>query len=181
MVSHAIHIHDLLTCLLGPVASIYARLDTRVNAIETEDCAALSIIMQSGALVTSSVTLGAGGDHSRLRMMFDTVTVESDHAPYAPAALPWTFTPRTQAAKDQIAQITTLTEPVPVGFAGFFDAVADALDEKTNIAVSLEDGRRSIEFITAVYASARSGQAIELPLTCEHPLYHGWAPGPQSI
>ena len=45
MVSHAIHIHDLLTCLLGPVASVYARLDTRVNAIETEDCAALPIKM----------------------------------------------------------------------------------------------------------------------------------------
>ena len=36
-----------------------------MNEIEVEDCAALSIRMESGALVTSSVTLGAAGNISR--------------------------------------------------------------------------------------------------------------------
>jgi len=59
---HAIHAHDLLYYVLGPVAQVFALADTRVNEIETEDCAALAFRMENGALVTSSVTLGAGDD-----------------------------------------------------------------------------------------------------------------------
>jgi len=71
ILGHAIHIHDLLTAILGPVAKVHAITATRVNPIETEDCAALSITMESGALVTSSVTLGAADDTSRLRLIYE--------------------------------------------------------------------------------------------------------------
>ena len=40
LTTHAIHAHDILTTILGPMASVYARTATRVNPIETEDCAA---------------------------------------------------------------------------------------------------------------------------------------------
>jgi predicted dehydrogenase len=39
VVSHAIHAHDMLTQALGPVAAVSASITTRVNPIETEDCA----------------------------------------------------------------------------------------------------------------------------------------------
>ena len=38
------------------------------------------------------------------------------------------------------------------------EARADALDGKPSAAPSMDDGRRSLEFVTAVYASARNGQ-----------------------
>ena len=75
ILGHAIHIHDLLSSALGPVARVFAETATRVNAIEVEDCAALAIRMDSGALVTSSVTLGAAENTSRLRLMFEGFTV----------------------------------------------------------------------------------------------------------
>jgi predicted dehydrogenase len=40
LVTHAIHNHYMLTMILGPARSVYARTATRVNPIETEDCAA---------------------------------------------------------------------------------------------------------------------------------------------
>ena len=43
---HAIHTHDLMTWLMGPVASVFARTTTRVNAIEVEDCAVASLVME---------------------------------------------------------------------------------------------------------------------------------------
>ena len=86
LIGHSIHIHDLLTVVMGPVASVFARLDTLVNPIETEDCGSLSIRMLSGALVTSSITLGAATDESRLRLVFEGATIESDHEPYAPCS-----------------------------------------------------------------------------------------------
>jgi len=42
--------------------------------------------------------------------------------------------------------------------------------------VTLEDGRRSLEFVTALYASARANAPVTLPLGRDHPLYHGWLP-----
>ena len=63
-----------------------------------------------------------------------------------------------------------------IGFAGMFTAMADALDGSPGSEVTLEDGRRSLEFVTATYASARSGAPVNLPLDREHPLYNGWTP-----
>lgn len=68
---HAIHIHDLLTHIMGPIAELHAFVDTRVNAIETEDCAALSMRLENGALATSSITLGAADNTSRLKFCFE--------------------------------------------------------------------------------------------------------------
>ena len=42
--------------------------------------------------------------------------------------------------------------------------------------VTVEDGRRSLEFVTAVYASARAGVPQTLPLDGSHPLYGSWNP-----
>lgn len=176
ILGHAIHIHDLLQSVLGPVARVYADLETRVNDIEVEDCAALSIRMQHGALITSSVTLGAADNTSRMRLMFEGFTVESDHAPYAPADERWRFTARAPTAQAEIDAVLGQVASAKTGFRGLLDAIADALDGSPGHEVTLMDGRLSLEFVTAVYASARSGLPVDLPLSTSHPLYGGWTP-----
>jgi hypothetical protein len=42
--------------------------------------------------------------------------------------------------------------------------------------VTLADARISLELITAMYTSARAGQAVDLPLGRAHPGYAGWLP-----
>jgi predicted dehydrogenase len=176
LLGHAIHIHDLLPTLLGPVAKVYADVATRVNQIEVEDCAALSIRMASGALITSSVTLGCAEDISRLRLMFEGFTVESDHEAYRPADAPWRFIARAPTTQAQIdAVLAKVPQPLN-GYAGLFSAIAQSLAGQEAAHVTAADGRRSLEFVTAVYASARSGQAVTLPLDQSHPLYAGWQP-----
>lgn len=176
LLGHAIHIHDMLSSILGPVARVYADVATRVNEIEVEDCAALSIRMASGALVTSSVTLGAAGNTSRLRLMFDGFTVESDHAAYAPAAHGWHFTARAPVSQVDLDDVLASVPEAPSGFPGLFAALADALDGAPGREVTLADGRNSLQFVTACYASARSGMPVDLPLGAGHPLYRGWLP-----
>lgn len=176
ILGHAIHIHDLLPTLLGPVDQVYADLATRVNDIEVEDCASLSIRMASGALITSSVTLGCAGNMSRMRLMFEGFTVESDHAPYAPAQNDWHFTARAPTRQAQIDHVLAEMGPVLTGYAGMFDAIARSLDGKDAPVVTLADGRRSLEFVTAVYASARKGAPVSLPLGPDSALYDGWLP-----
>lgn len=175
VLGHAIHIHDLLLSLLGPVAQVFADVATRVNAIEVEDCAALSVRMRDGTLVNSSITLGAAGNMSRLRLMFEGFTVESDHAPYAPAAKSWTFIARNPVRQRDIDAMLADVPETGTGYAALFAAMADALDGSPGREVTLEDGRQSIEFATAIYGSARSGQLEELPIRLGHPFYEGWA------
>ena len=87
LLTHAIHSHDILTFLMGDVASVFARAATRVNPIEVEDCAVASLEMESGALASLAATLGSAKEISRLRLCFEHVTFESSLAPYAPATI----------------------------------------------------------------------------------------------
>ncbi len=161
---HAIHAHDLLSYVLGPVSQVFAMADTRVNGIETEDCAALAFRMESGALATSSVTLGAGDDATRLRFCFEGFTAESGSAPYAPAEDNWRFIARAPIAQAAVDEIVSAVRPGRSGYAGYLEAVADAISGKGGAEVTLSDGRRSIELVASMYESMRKGIAVDVPL-----------------
>lgn len=180
VLGHAIHNHDLLTHIMGPVARLSAMTTTRVNDIETEDCAAITFQMENGAVATSSITLGAATDTTRLRVCFEGFTAESGTAPYAPANDVWTFRARDPDKQSQIDEVLASVSTKHFGFAGFFEAIADCLTDTANNEVSMADGRRSIELVTAVYQAARSRSSVELPLGPNTPYYDGWLPTSQT-
>ena len=164
---HAIHVHDLLSFVLGPVAEVVAMADTRVNDIETEDCAALAFRMANGALATSSVTLGASDDTTRLRFCFEGFTAESGSAPYAPAEDNWCFRARPRVDQSQVEEIISAVQPEHAGYTGFLAAVANAIDGRGGAEVTLADGRRSIELATSIYESLYEGTIVRLPITTQ--------------
>lgn len=176
LLGHAIHSHDILCKILGPVSQVSAFTDTRVNDIEVEDCASVSLKMESGALASSSVTLGAAPDTSRLKLCFEGLTAESGSNPYAPAEDTWSFTARGTTQQADIDRVLSQVESPHAGFAGFLDAIADALNDKGGNEVTFEDGRRSIELVTAIYTSAREGRIVHLPIGTEDALFSGWSP-----
>ena len=57
-----------------------------------------------------------------------------------------------------------------------FEALAGALSGRGGRELLVEDGRRSLEFVTAVYASARAGVLHTLPLDGSYLLYGSWNP-----
>src|SRR6516164_1355630 len=118
LVTHAIHAHDILTEVMGPIASVAARTATAVNPIETEDCAALLLEMRSGALVTLSVTLGAEEEISRLRFCFAGLTVESSLDPYNPGRTPWRFLTSVVDLQKRIYRALSEFTPGPERWAG---------------------------------------------------------------
>lgn len=176
VLGHAIHNHDLLTLVMGPVRRLSAVVATRVNEIEVEDCAAISFELESGAVATSSITLGAATDTTRLRFCFDGLTAESGREPYAPMSGGWTFTAREPNAQADIDAVLAEVPEAQPSFIGFFEAVAEHLEGRQSRAVTREDGRRSVELVAAIYHASRSGQWVTLPLGPESPLYAGWRP-----
>ena len=175
LIGHAIHTHDLLTQALGPVRRVFAKLATRVNAIETDDCAAITLEMDSGALVTSSVTLGAAEELTRLRFCFSELTAENAGVPpYHPAEGEWRFLPRGERTPAEIEAALAGFEPGKESFAGLFEALHPALAGHAPSPLSLADARRSLELVSAIYYSSATGAAVDLPLAPDHPVRAGW-------
>lgn len=174
LITHAIHIHDMMCELLGPIARVHARTARRVNGNQTEDMAVLSLEFESGAFGTSSVTLGSREEMSRLRVCFRDLVGESGRDPYNPGHEPWTFPHDDPAEAARIAEAMEDFVPLPERFAGQFHRLYHAVTDGGPLPVTLADARRSIELLTAAYWSARTGEEVALPIGPDHPFYTGW-------
>ena len=145
-----------------------------MNPIETEDCAAAVLEMADGSFATLSVTLGAEEDMSRLRFCFEGLTAESNHSPYNPGTAPWRFIAADPERQQAIDAAVAEVPPGPERNAGQFLRLHKALTEGGPLPVSIADARPSLELLTAAYHSARTGEAVQLPIGRDHPLYAGW-------
>jgi predicted dehydrogenase len=56
------------------------------------------------------------------------------------------------------------------GFAGYFDAIAGAIEGRPGRQVTLADGLASIELVSAIYHSDRSGKRVSLPVDRSLPI-----------
>ena len=176
LITHAIHAHDLVSYVLGPFRSVFARTATRVHVMEVEDCAAISIEMADGSLASLSVTVGSAEQISRHRFCFSNLSAESHTAPYTNTTDPWKITPDTPEAAESIRATLADYWPLPEGFAGQFSRFHQALETGNELPVTLQDARDSIELLTAIYTSAQTGRPVELPIGPDDPAYAGWCP-----
>lgn len=175
--THASHAHDILTQVNGPIQSVFAHLATRVNPIEVEDCAAVSLRMANGSVATLSITLGAADNESRLRFDFsDLSAVSHSPDPYRPGKGPWTFKGKTPEIDEAIAAALADFQPGLESFEGQFERIHATVVDGAPTPVSLDDARASMALITAIYHSGETGQPVTLPIGPEHPKYPDWAP-----
>ena len=176
VLSHAIHNHDLLTWMAGPLVELRAMASTRVNDVETEDCAVAIGRTADGALVTMNVTLGAASESSQLVWHFDNVTITSSSEAYDPAAGPWNFEFRRSAFAEEAERAWTDLAPAAPQYTGQFQGFVDALTDGGEFPVTLADARASLELVTAWYQSARTGSVETFPLAADHPARTSWLP-----
>ncbi len=176
VLTHSIHIHDLLTWIGGPLAEVQALTTTRVNEIETEDCAVAIGKTLDGGLVSMNVTLGAVTESSRLVWCFERVQIESSTSPYDPGAGPWTFEFADESVQADAASVFADLPATPPLFTGQFQGFVDALGHGGVTPVVLDDAQASLELVTAWYRSARTGSVEQLPLALDHPNRHSWRP-----
>jgi predicted dehydrogenase len=169
-----IHAHDQVSYILGPASSVMAHIATLVNPIETEDTAAISLRMQNGALASFSVTTGSAQETTRLRFCFSNLSAESNPTAYAPSREPWVFTGDTPEIDAQIQSALEDFQPQSESLAGQFQRFYASLTQAAPLPVTLQDAYRAVELLTAIYLSARTRQAVDLPIPPNHPYYSGW-------
>jgi predicted dehydrogenase len=176
LVTLAVHAHDVLTYVIGPARRVLAHTATLVNPIETEDCASASLEMADGSLASLSVTTGSAAQITRHRFCFSNLTAESNTEPYENTTDPWTFTGDSPEMEERIEGTLSRFVPLPENFEGQFFRFHAALQQGAELPVTLADARTSLELITAIYHSAQTGQAVELPIGKDHPKYANWRP-----
>lgn len=176
LLGHAIHAHDMLCYIAGPIKKVYARANTRVNTIEVEDCASISLEMADGSLATLAATLGSPVEITRHRFCYSNLVAESNTRPYTSSGDPWTFDADSEELAGPIAAALEGFTPLPEHYPGQFLRFYNALHGGGELPVTLADARASLELITAMYYSARTGEEVELPIGADHPNYASWLP-----
>lgn len=179
LLTQAIHSHDLLFWLMGPAAWVSAAKTTRVNPIEVEDCAVASLIMQDGSLASLAATLGSMRQLIRIRLCFENVTFELqafDQMASTPGDVEWTVIGRDEVWQERILGKMNELGPNASGFVRQYELLHDACIGGGEMPVTLQDARRSIELVTALFDAAEGSTAVRMPIGPGHRFYTGWVP-----
>ena len=170
LMNQAIHSVDLLSWLMGPVIEVNALTGLLAHErIEVEDVAVANLRFKNGALGTLEATTAAWpGYLKRIEIHGSTgsaVIEEED-------IVKWDF----MESRDEDAQIRAsmdgklsggggAADPAAIGHhahAKQFKDVMEAIETGRAPAIDGYEGRRSVEIITSVYESAKTGQIIKL-------------------
>ena len=173
LLSQAIHAADMIFYILGAAKTLSAFARTRVSSIDVEDCVAIAVGLEDGSLGTISVTLGSINQISRHRFTFRRLTAESNTEPYSNSREPWSISPADKESAAAIAEALNDFKPELEGYEGQFSRFFIALRDGGELPVTIEDARRTLEFIAAAYHSSESGERVDLPLSRQHPKFYG--------
>ena len=174
LVTHAIHALDTLLHLLGPVRKVCAHITTRVNPIQVEDCAVITVEMVNGSLASISVTVGSEAEISRIRCCFQNFAVESNLQPYLYSSEPWRYSYSNPEIEKKVEAETRRLPGGLEGYEGQFGAFYHAVQDGGELPVTITQARAVAELLTAIYFSSRMEKVEHLPLSNDHPFFTGW-------
>lgn len=162
---HGIHQMDLLFEILGDWTEVTATAEALDREVETEDVSFAVVRFENGAIASVVNSVLSPRETSYLRFDFQDATVELEHL-YGYDNSSWTWTPAPHAAgPDEVERQTivdswTPQENVPSSHQQQLTELLDAMATGERPRASGDDGRRTLEFISALYQSAETGQRV---------------------
>ena len=170
--NHAVHHIDMLLWMMGlpqRVTSVLA--NTAHDNAEVEDLS-VSILQYPGALAQLTASVVHHGEEQQLVFQCEKAKLAAPFSCYASLSMGNGFPQRNEALEKEIADFAAALPTIRYeGHTGQLENVLTALEQDTPVAIGGEDGRRTIELITAIYKSGATRQAVELPLRADDPFY----------
>ena len=170
--NHAVHHIDMLLWMMGlpqRVTSVLA--NTAHDNAEVEDLS-VSILQYPGALAQLTASVVHHGEEQQLVFQCEKAKLAAPFSCYASLSMGNGFPQRNEALEKEIADFAAALPPVRYeGHTGQLENVLTALEQNAPVAIGGEDGRRTIELITAVYKSGATGETVSLPLAADDPFY----------
>ncbi|MBP3452131.1 MAG: Gfo/Idh/MocA family oxidoreductase [Clostridia bacterium] len=170
--NHAVHHIDMLCWMMGlpqKVTSILANV-AHDNA-EVEDLSA-SILQYPGALAQLTASVVHHAEEQQLVFQCEKAKIAAPFACYASTSMGNGFPTRNEALEKEIADyVAALPRVQYEGHDGQLENILTAIEQDKDVAITGEEGRRTIELITAVYKAGTISQTVELPLKKDDPFY----------
>ncbi|MBQ9306365.1 MAG: Gfo/Idh/MocA family oxidoreductase [Clostridia bacterium] len=170
--NHAVHHIDMLGWMMGlpqRVTSVLA--NTAHDNAEVEDLS-MSIMEYPGALGLLTASVVHHGEEQTLTFQCEKAKIAAPFSVYASVSRPNGFPEENPQLEAEIRAFTDSLPPVLFeGHDGQIDNVLTAMETDTLPAISGEDGRTTIELITAIYKSGALKAAVSLPLSKDDPFY----------
>ena len=170
--NHAVHHIDMLLWMMGlpeRVTSVLA--NTAHDNAEVEDLS-VSILQYPGALAQLTASVVHHGEEQQLVFQCEKAKLAAPFSCYASLSMGNGFPQRNEALEKEIADFAAAQPTIRYeGHTGQLENVLTALEQDAPVAIGGEDGRRTIELITAVYKSGATGQTVTLPLAEDDPFY----------
>ncbi len=164
LMNQGIHGIDLLLHIMGKAKSVYGMARTLSHSIEVEDTASAVVEFENGALGLIQGTTSVSPGYPRVLTISGTkgtVGVTEDQF------TEWSILDRVIPEDIQLGgEIHSgARNPTDISSAGHRRQIEDFMDairDNREPLVSLADGRRTIEMITAIYMSSQKNMAVKL-------------------
>ena len=170
--NHAVHHIDMLCWMMGlpdKVTSVLA--NTAHDNAEVEDLS-VTILQYPNALAQLTASVVHHGEEQKLIFQCEKAKISAPFTCHASLPLNNGFPMRNEELENEISEyVNNLPALKYEGHTGQLENVISALENNTQPAIGAEDGRRTIELITAIYLSGSMGQTVEMPLTKDCPFY----------
>lgn len=171
--NHAVHHIDMMTWMMGLPVELTAVINNlnHTNS-EVEDFSVTISKYASGAMSTLTSSLVHHGEEQVMSFQCEKAKVSAPWHIIANRSKPngfWMDAPETQQEIEQAYEALPSVEHE--GHVGQIEDVLNGIEQGTDFLVTAEDGRRTLEFITAVYKSGFSAQTVTLPLAKDDPFY----------
>ncbi len=172
--NHAVHHIDMLGWMMGTPEKITSVLaNTGHDNAEVEDLS-VSIAEYPGALAVVTASVVDHGEDQELIFQCEKAKIAFPYSVFASQPQPNGFplaepdTAFAEEAERYLGELPPLTYEMHVGQ---LENVLTALETGGDVAITGEDGRRTIELITSIYKAGSTRQAVTLPISPDDPFY----------
>jgi len=172
--NHAVHHIDMLGWMMGTPEKMTSVLaNTGHDNAEVEDLS-VSVAEYPGALAVVTASVVDHGEDQALIFQCEKAKIAFPYDVFASQPQPNGFPiPEPDKAFAETAEAYLNALP-PVKYemhVGQLENVMTALETGGDVAITGEDGRRTIELITSIYKAGSTRQTVTLPITPEDPFY----------
>ena len=172
--NHAVHHIDMLGWIMGlpqRVTSILA--NTGHDNAEVEDLS-VSVMEYPGALATVTASVVHHGEEQKLVFQCEKARLSAPFDCFASITHPNGFPEKEpdETFRAKAESYLAGLPPIPYeNHTGQLEAMLTALETDGPVPISGEEGRRTIEIITAIYESGSLRRGVGLPLKSDDPFY----------
>ncbi len=170
--NHAVHHIDMLAWMMGLPETVTSVLgNVAHDNAEVEDLS-MSILKYPKALVQLTASVVHHGEDQSLTFQCEKAKIAAPYECYASTSLPNGFPVRNEELEKEIKNfVDRLPDVKWEGHTAQIENVLTAIEKDTDVAITGEDGRNTIELICAIFKSGSEKKEVSLPIKKSDPFY----------